>query len=447
MSAAPTPPTGGLRLQRAERRVELMSRLIEERNLDLGITLEQAAAAQTYLMGLNNALPGALIGASPAGLIVSGNSGAEDLLGYRVAELGGAPLSRIWPDCADFVAQCLEPGASLLRGDADWVARDGRVVPVLISASVHRDRAGAPVSLVFVALDLSERRRLEVELRHAQKLESLGQLSAGVAHEINTPMQFIGDNLHFIRDAIQNLQPLLDALPQLREQLPDAAAQAMIPLEVEADLTFVRQRLPRALDRALEGVRRVSHIVEAMRAFCHPQTEMSSVDLNKGLRDTLTVAHNEYRYIADLECDFGELPDVICNGGDLNQVFLNLIVNAAHAIADKHRRAGTAGARGCIRVRSWREPDFAAVAIGDDGCGIADAIRHRVFDPFFTTKEVGRGTGQGLAISRNLVVEQHGGSLDFVTDVGIGTTFTVRIPINGRRKAAPAVPGAVGPAA
>jgi two-component system NtrC family sensor kinase len=419
---------------RAERRVELMSRLIEERNLDLGITQEQAAAAQTYLMGLNNALPGALIGASPAGVITSGNAGVQDLLGYRVGELIDTQLSRIWPSAPAFIARCLIQGAGLLRAEAEWIARDGRVVPVLISASVHRDRKNQPVSLVFVALDLSERRRLEVELRHAQKMESLGQLSAGVAHEINTPMQFIGDNLHFIRDAVANLQPLLDALPELRSGLAHKEAEHYAELEAGADIGFVRSRLPRALDRALEGVRRVSHIVEAMRAFSHPQTEMAAVDLNKGLRDTLTVANNEYKYVADLVCDFGALPDVVCNGGDMNQVFLNLIVNAAHAIAERQQREGNSEARGRIRVLTRCAAGQAVIEIADDGCGIPQAIRHRVFDPFFTTKQVGKGTGQGLAISRNVVVEQHGGTLDFATQTGVGTTFSIRIPLHGRRK-------------
>ncbi|WP_299695731.1 ATP-binding protein [Hydrocarboniphaga sp.] len=426
----------GLRLLRAERRVELMSRLIEDRNLDLGITQDQASAAQTYLMGLNDALPGALIGASPAGVIASGNAGVQDLLGYRMAELSGTQLERIWPSAPEFIARCLIQGGGLLRDEADWLAQDGRVIPVLISASVHRDRKNQPVSLVFVALDLSERRRLEVELRHAQKMESLGQLSAGVAHEINTPMQFIGDNLHFIQEAIGKLQPLLDALPDLRAHLPAAEAARFSQLQAGTDLGFIRDRLPRALDRALEGVRRVSHIVEAMRAFSHPQTEMAAVDLNKGLRDTLTVANNEYRYVADLVCDFGDLPDVICNGGDMNQVFLNLIVNAAQAIGDRQQRSDKA-ARGRIHVATHREADSVVISISDDGSGIPPAIRHRVFDPFFTTKEVGKGTGQGLAISRNVVVERHGGTLDFVSEHGggtSGTTFTIRIPINGRRK-------------
>lgn len=419
---------------RAERRVELMSRLIEERNLDLGITQAQASAAQTYLMSLNDALPGALIGASPSGVITSGNAGVQELLGYRVGELIEAPLSRIWPSAPDFIARCLIPGAGLLRDEAEWVASNGRVVPVLISASVHRDRRGQPVSLVFVALDLSERRRLEVELRHAQKMESLGQLSAGVAHEINTPMQFIGDNLHFIREAVMQLQPLLDALPQLRGTLASDQAAHYARLETAADLDFVRSRLPRALDRALEGVSRVSHIVEAMRAFSHPQTDMAAVDLNKGLRDTLTVANNEYKYIADLVCDFGALPEVICNGGDMNQVFLNLIVNAAQAIAERQQRDAAADGRGRIRVATRCENGQAVIEIADDGCGIPQAIRHRVFDPFFTTKQVGKGTGQGLAISRNVVVEQHGGTLDFSTQCGIGTTFTIRIPLSGHRR-------------
>jgi signal transduction histidine kinase len=155
---------------------------------------------------------------------------------------------------------------------------------------------------------------------------------------------------------------------------------------------------------------------------------MAAVDLNKSLRDTLTVAHNEYKYVADIECHCGDLPPVVCNGGDLNQVFLNLIVNAAHAIAGRRKQDG-GGGRGLIRVCTAREGDMAVISVADDGCGIPESIRHRVFDPFFTTKEVGKGTGQGLSISRSVVVDHHGGSLSFDSEVGRGTTFFVRIPI------------------
>ena len=245
---------------------------------------------------------------------------------------------------------------------------------------------------------------LEVELRHAHKMESLGQLAAGIAHEINTPMQYIGDHLHYVRESL-NGEPL--TLAERRDQLVHA------------------------LDAALEGITRVSRIVEAMRSFSHPSTKVAPCDLNRGLRDTLTVASNEYKLLADVQTDFGELPPVLCNGGDINQVFLNLVVNAAHAIEAQTKATG---GRGRIVVRTRCEGDDVVVAISDNGCGIPEAIRHRVFDPFFTTKEVGKGTGQGLAIARSIVEDRHGGSLSFDSEVGKGTTFYVRLPIAGSRR-------------
>jgi signal transduction histidine kinase len=245
---------------------------------------------------------------------------------------------------------------------------------------------------------------LEIELRHANKMESLGQLSAGIAHEINTPMQYIGDHLHYVREALHG-DPL--TLPERREQLAHA------------------------LDAALEGIARVSRIVEAMRSFSHPSNKVAPCDLNRGLRDTLTVATNEYKLLADVQTDFGELPPVLCNGGDLNQVFLNLVVNAAHAIEAQSKLGG---GRGLIKVKTRCDGDDVVVTISDNGCGIPEPIRHRVFDPFFTTKEVGKGTGQGLAIARSIVEDRHGGHLSFDTVVGVGATFYVRIPIAGQRQ-------------
>jgi signal transduction histidine kinase len=164
-----------------------------------------------------------------------------------------------------------------------------------------------------------------------------------------------------------------------------------------------------------------------MKSFARvDQGEMMQADVNQALRDTLIVAQNEYKNIATVETDLGELPPVTCFIGRLNQVFLNLIVNAAHAIADS-RREGL----GRIRVSSRAVDAMLEVKIADNGCGIPLAIRHRIFEHFFTTKEVGRGTGQGLAIVRSIVVEAHGGSVDFESEINAGTVFTIRIPLEG----------------
>jgi signal transduction histidine kinase len=165
-----------------------------------------------------------------------------------------------------------------------------------------------------------------------------------------------------------------------------------------------------------------------MKAFAHPDHgERAVADLNAALRDTLTVATNELKYVAKVETDFGKIPAVPCFVNDLNQVFLNLLVNAAHAIGDV---VGKSGRLGVIRVRTYLEGSIVVIAISDTGTGIPEAVQGRIFDPFFTTKEVGKGTGQGLALARAVVVDQHGGSLTFETEMGKGTTFFVRIPFD-----------------
>ncbi|MBC7974540.1 MAG: hybrid sensor histidine kinase/response regulator, partial [Myxococcales bacterium] len=271
------------------------------------------------------------------------------------------------------------------------------------------------------------RERMEVELRLSQKLEAVGQLAAGVAHEINTPIQYVADNLQFLREGMLALSTMgravLDAASAARTAETVPLLAQLDQLAEDADLDYLTREIPRALDSVNDGVARIARIVQAMKELAHPgPREATAVDLPRALQNALDVTAAAYRYVADVETEFAAMPTVVCFGSDLNQVFLNLIVNAAQAMEDK--RTG----RGVLGVRARIEGDDAVIAISDTGDGIPEADRDRVFDAFFTTKEVGRGTGQGLAISRSIVVDRHGGTLTFDSQLGVGTTFFVRIP-------------------
>jgi signal transduction histidine kinase len=280
---------------------------------------------------------------------------------------------------------------------------------------------------------MNDRLQMEIELRQAQKLEAVGRLAAGIAHEINTPTQYVNDSIHFVRDSMDSLQRLIQRYREICETLSrgEAAAETARELsdaEEEADLPYLMQEIPAALDRSIEGLARVSTIVRSMKEFAHPgQTEIAAVDLNRTISTTLTIARNEYKYVADLETCFGELPPVPCYEGEFNQAILNIVINAAHAVGDV---AGKTGTKGCITVRTERDGDFALVSVRDTGAGIPPAIRDRIFDPFFTTKEVGRGTGQGLPIARSVIVDKHKGQLTFESEVGKGTCFFIRLPLH-----------------
>jgi PAS domain S-box-containing protein len=316
------------------------------------------------------------------------------------------------------------PGASKHR------TQDGRTLQV--ESSSHALRYDGHQAVLVVAQDVTARAQLEMDLRHAQKLEAVGSLAAGIAHEINTPIQFIGDNTRFLLDSFADLAKVLDAYRKLGQAAGRCGkacglAQEVTAAEEAADLVFIQEEIPKAIAQTLEGVTRVATIVRAVKEFAHPNpSEKAATDLNQALQSTLIVARNEIKYVADVETDLQELPLVQCNGGDMNQVFLNLLVNAAHAIKD---RGDGNGLKGAIGVRTRREGDQVVISISDTGCGIPENIQDKIFEPFFTTKEVGRGTSQGLAIARSIVVDNHGGSLTFESVVGKGSTFYIRLPI------------------
>jgi two-component system NtrC family sensor kinase len=267
----------------------------------------------------------------------------------------------------------------------------------------------------------------------AEKLEAIGQLAAGIAHEVNTPAQFVSDNVTFLTRALRGMTDSLEAYRRLGDAVKaglatDTALAAAEATARRAKLDYLLKQVPRALEQSLEGLARVTSIVGAMKEFSHPSQGVKEPwDLADMLRTTLTVSRSEWKYVADAEviADPG-LRTVPCLRDELNQVFLNLIVNAAHAISDA-TGAGTTG-RGKITITIRKDGSFAEIRISDTGTGVPQRVRDRIFEPLFTTKPVGKGTGQGLAIARSIVVDMHGGAISFESTEGAGTTFVVRIP-------------------
>ena len=285
------------------------------------------------------------------------------------------------------------------------------------------------------ARDITERRVLEAQLRQAQKLEGVGQLAAGIAHEINTPTQFVTDNLTFLRDSWKAIHELLEkyrgAIQNAAAALPPGMAAILEEADRSCDLNFIVAEMPRAIEQSLDGAQRVAKIVRAMKEFSHPDSaEKTATNLNKAIESTITVARNEWKYVSEIVTEFEEnLPAVVCYPGDINQVVLNLIVNAAHSIKEKIKD----GEKGRITIGTRTQGECVEISVADTGNGIPEAIRTKVFDPFFTTKAVGKGTGQGLSLAYTVVVKKHGGKIWFETEIGQGTTFRIALPIQMAR--------------
>ncbi len=305
----------------------------------------------------------------------------------------------------------------------------------------YRDADGTLLGSVHVARDINQRKKTELEkdklkseLLHAQKLESVGRLAAGIAHEINTPTQYVGTNIEFLDESFKDIAELVGRIQEVLDSSKGKgiSADQVKDLEdalEEADWDYIAEEVPRAIRQSKEGVQRVTSIVQAMKEFSHPGSKEKVVaDMNRIIETTVNVSRNEWKYVADLKTDLDpDLPKVMCLTDEMGQAILNMIVNAAHAIAES--RKGNDEEKGMISIRTSHDEKSVEIRISDTGSGIPEAVRNRIFDPFFTTKDVGRGTGQGLAITHDVISEKHGGFIAFETKVGEGTTFIIKLPI------------------
>jgi PAS domain S-box-containing protein len=287
---------------------------------------------------------------------------------------------------------------------------------------------------ILLGGDITERKTLEVQLTQMQKMKSIGQLAAGIAHEINTPIQYIGDNTSFLKKSLADLNNLIDQFCGLLDSVNQGKINAEQVQTINAtisqiDLDFLRTEMPLAIDQSLDGIGRVSEITHAMKEFSHPGVvEKVALDINKAVENTITVARNEWKYVAEIKTDLTDnLPEVICLPGEISQALLNIIVNAAQAIGEVNQNSPEK--KGIIAIKTNQNGEWFEIHIADTGPGIPESVQPHIFEPFYTTKEVGKGTGQGLAIAYNIIEIKHGGRLFFHSKQNRGTVFTIRLPI------------------
>jgi PAS domain S-box-containing protein len=417
-----------------ERSIELSSNEMQSLYEDLRAQHARVTASEERLRAVfeHTALGKAEL--DEQGRCVDANEALAALLRVGRQELcGQAFMDLVHPDDR---AAASGPFADLLAGrrthlaiEHRWRSTGAESFWVSVTISRVRPGPGGQTFAVMFAQDITARKRMEIELQHAQKLRSVGRLAAGMAHELNTPIQFIGDNIGFLRQSIATLLDLrasYRAALQTRAQNQDLA-DAFDRADAEAELSYLQRELPQAALQALEGCDRVASIVGAMKEFANEgPSDHAPADLNSALANTMAVVRDQLQRVAHVSADFGELPPIYCNVAELNQAFLAILINAAQAIGDV---VGDSGKKGVIRVQTRHEGNSVVVRISDTGGGIPEELQARIFDPFFTTREVGQGIGQGLTIARAIVADRHRGALRLESRPGEGSTFEVVLPL------------------
>jgi PAS domain S-box-containing protein len=412
---------------------------LERNNRDNPISYWQSGEVQKRIEQLISSLPTIIIGLSRDNNIALWNARAEAVLGVGSKDVMGLHISQCglewnWDKILDGIIHSRYHNCPTRVDDIDFLRPDGEKRYLGITVNPINGDDNNILGLTIIGADITDRKKMESQLQQSHKMEAIGQLAAGIAHEINTPVQFVGDNTRFFQESFDDL---IRIIKQQQESLEAARANSLTAELVEKtnrliedmDLEYLEEEIPLAIQHSLKGVERIAKIVQAMKIFAHPgMVAKEPVDINEEIGKTITITRNEWKYVAELTTEFDDsLPPVPCFRAEFNQVILNMIVNAAHAIAEVTNE--NQSAKGTIHIRTIHEGGYAKICIGDTGAGIPEEIRTKIFDLFFTTKEPGKGTGQGLAISHSVIVEKHNGTLDLETEEGKGTTFIIGLPI------------------
>jgi PAS domain S-box-containing protein len=404
--------------------------ITEIKEAQLAMSRLTAAIDQAAEMVVMTDLKGVMTYVNPAFEAVSGYSRAEALGKTTGILSGGEHADEFFNNMWETITS-----GKVWKGRIVNRRKNGERYTLESSIGPIRNHAGELIGFVGVGRDISQQLVVESQLRQSQKLESIGELAAGIAHEINTPTQYVTSNLQFLSDScktygktVERCRELVRFVAEHPDLFPDAGFRERAASAVdEEEVTYLAEDVPAALDESEAGLKRIAEIVRSIKQLAHPgELAKAFHDLNEIVRHAITVSTNEWKYVADMKF----LPDdslapVLCLKGEVGQVVLNLIVNAAHAI--ESRLKGGDG-QGTITIRTRSEGEFAVLEVTDTGTGMSREVAAKAFDPFFTTKEVGKGTGQGLAIAHNVVAGMHGGRIEIDTVEGEGTTFTVRLP-------------------
>jgi PAS domain S-box-containing protein len=411
-----------------------------ERNTrDNKMLARQTREVEKRIEQLISSLPTIIIGLSKDNNIVLWNTKAEDVLGIGTEDVMGLHISQCgiewnWDKILDGIIHSRYHNSPTRVDDIEFTRPDGEKRYLGITVNPVNGDDNNILGLTIIGADITDRKKMESQLQQSHKMEAIGQLAAGIAHEINTPVQFVGDNTRFFQESFDDLFQIIKKQQEALEaaksnSLNDELIQKTEDLIEEIDLEYLEDEIPVAIQHSLKGVERIAKIVQAMKIFAHPgMVAKEPVDINQEIEKTITITRNEWKYVAELKTDFDEsLPMVPCFRAEFNQVILNMIVNAAHAIAEINGKDQSR--KGTIHIQTIHEGDQAKIYIGDTGAGIPEEIQHKIFDLFFTTKEPGKGTGQGLAISHSVIVEKHKGTLILDTEEGKGTTFIIGLPM------------------
>ncbi|MEN8182840.1 MAG: ATP-binding protein [Myxococcota bacterium] len=421
---------------------ELLSAAVLEQLRRWRTTREQSRLRQnlielrSYNEHIIDNMNSALLVVDREGIITHANPLAERIAGNPSGELPGRPVWELFPDSAPEevpIARSLTEGVRLRGVEAVLARPGGERIPIGMSCSPMSDARGRPLGAVVLFQDLSDLKQLERQVSQSEKLASIGQLAAGVAHEINNPMGFIHANLAQMSEYVADLRRLWEAVLELRKAMAEGDAQTtarsaekLERLDAELDSGFLFSDLAKAVRESQEGSERIRHIVQDLRAFSHDRAEASPSDLNRCLDSTANIAWTMMKHTVELDKDYAELPLVTCHPRQLQQVFMNLIVNAAQAI-EAGAASGAGAPRGRITLRTRCEGEQVVISVSDSGVGIPPEHLDRIFDPFFTTKEVGEGMGLGLSTSYD-IVRRHGGTLSVSSTAGRGACFEIRLP-------------------